>query len=261
MTSTRTTASRVKNSTALHALARTGFAMNGVLHLLIGGLALAVAFGGSATADQNGALATVAAHPGGVVLLWIIVVGLFALGLFQLLTVALVRGSDKEAWGSRAKEGGKAVAYFAIGGTALRFALGSGGGGDAAETLSGRLLATPGGVILLAVVALGVLAIGVYFIVKGAKKKFLDDLTTQGGTATKALGTLGYIAKGVAVSIIGLFFGVSAFTADPDAATGLDGALKSLVDLPFGPVLLIIVALGLVAYGLYCFARARWARL
>jgi hypothetical protein len=261
MTSARSTASRVHDSTALHGLARAGFAMNGVLHLLIGGLALAVAFGGSATADQNGALEAVASHPGGIVLLWVIVVGMFALGLFQILTTALVRGSDKDAWASRAKEAGKAVAYFAIGGTALRFAMGSSGGGDAAESLSGKLLATPGGVILLVVVALGVLAIGAYFIVKGAKKKFLDDLTTQGGQATRVVGTLGYIAKGIAIAIVGLFFGVAAFTADPDAAAGLDGALKSLVDLPFGPVLLAVVALGLVAYGLYCFARARWARL
>lgn len=261
MSTTRNTASRVQDSTALHALARAGFAMNGVLHLLIGGLALAVAFGGSETADQNGALSAVASHPGGIVLLWVIVVGMFALALFQLLTAILVPGSDKDAWVSRAKEGGKAVAYAAVGVTALQFAMGSGGGGDQAESLSGKLLATPGGVILLVVVALGVLAIGAYFIVKGAKKKFLDDLTTQGGKATRVLGTLGYIAKGIAISIVGLFFGVAAFTSDADAATGLDGALKSLVELPLGPVLLTIVALGLVAYGLYCFARARWAKL
>lgn len=261
MATTRTAATRLHDSTALHALARAGFAMNGVLHLLIGGLALAVAFGSSATADQNGALAAVAAHPGGIVLLWVIVIGMFALGLFQLVTTALVRGSDKEAWGHRAKEGGKVVAYLAIGITALRFALGSNGGGDASETLSGRLLATPGGVILLVAVGLGVIAIGVYFIVKGAKRKFLDDLTSRSSSAVTTVGTLGYIAKGIAISIVGLFFGVAAFTADPDAATGLDGALKSLVALPLGPVLLTIVALGLVAYGLYCFARARLARL
>ena len=235
--------------------------MNGVLHLLIGALALAVAFGGSESADQNGALGAVAANPGGVILLWVIVIGMFALALFQILTTVLVTGSDKDAWAERAKEGGKAVAYIAVGATALRFAIGSGGGGgDEASTLSARLLQTPGGVILLVAVALGVLAIGIYFIVKGAKKKFLDDITSS-GRVTTTVGTAGYIAKGIAIAIVGFFFGVAAFTADPEAATGLDGALKSLTELPFGTVLLTIVAIGLVAFGVYCFARARFARL
>ena len=235
--------------------------MNGVLHLLIGALALAVAFGGSESADQNGALGAVAANPGGVILLWVIVIGMFALALFQILSTVLVTGSDKDAWAERAKEGGKAVAYIAVGATALRFAMGSGGGGgDEASTLSAQLLQTPGGVILLVAVALGVLAIGIYFIVKGAKKKFLDDITSS-GRAVRAVGTAGYIAKGIAIAIVGFFFGIAAFTADPEAATGLDGALKSLTELPFGSVLLTIVAIGLVAFGLYCFARARFARL
>jgi hypothetical protein len=235
--------------------------MNGVLHILIGALAVGVAFGGSGSADQNGALGAVAATPGGIVLLWVIVIGMAALAVFQVLTTTLGGGSGTRAIAERAKEAGKGVAYAAVGATALRFALGSGGGGDEAKTVSGTLLGTPGGVVLLVAIAIGVLAIGVYFIVKGARRKFLDDLGATSSTAVIALGTLGYIAKGIAVSIVGLFFGVAAFTADPDAATGLDGALSSLTELPFGPVLLVIVALGLIAFGLYCFARARLARL
>lgn len=259
------TASRLQDSTVFRTLARAGFAVNGLLHILIGGIALGVAFGGGGEADQGGALGQLAGNPFGAVVLWVIVVGLVALGLFQLVTAATVGGSGKDAWADRAKEGGKGIAYLAVGFTALRFA--TGGSTDSSEqtqSLSAQLLASPGGVILLVIVAIAVLAVGVYFVVKGAKQKFREDLSIPAGTvgrATVGLGVTGYIAKGVAVGVVGILFGVAAFTADPSEATGLDGALTSLAELPFGVVILTAVALGLIAYGVYCFVRARFARL
>ena len=114
------------------------------------------------------------------------------------------------------------------------------------------------------IIALGVCAVGVYFVQKGVRRTFVDDITTPPGTLGTWLlriGTAGYIAKGVAVTVIGILFGVAAVTADPSEASGLDGALKSLVALPFGVILLAAVALGLIAYGVYCMLRARYARL
>ncbi|GAA0958200.1 DUF1206 domain-containing protein [Frigoribacterium faeni] len=261
----RGAASRLQNSRVLTTFARTGFAMNGVLHIVIGVIALGVAFGGGGEADQGGALGQFSSRPGGVFLLWLIVVGLWALGLFQVLEAALVRGSDKDAWAERAKEGGKGVAYLAVGFTAFTFARGSSSDSSGqTQTLSARLLAVPGGVVLLVVVALAIVAIGAYFVVKGVKQKFREDLSLPSGTAgrgTVALGVTGYVAKGVALAVVGVLFAVAAVTADPSEATGLDGALKALAALPFGVVVLSAVALGLMAYGLYCFVRARRARL
>ena len=66
-------------SVPLQALARLGFAVNGLLHILIAAIAISVAVGASAgTADQSGALGQLAGNPGGVFILWTIVVGLFA---------------------------------------------------------------------------------------------------------------------------------------------------------------------------------------
>ena len=260
-----TTASRLAHSPVFRGFARAGFVVNGGLHLLIGFIALGVAFGSGGEADQGGALSAIASRPGGQILLWAAAIGLFGLGLFQVVVALLVRGSDKDAWADRAKEGGKGVAYLAVGTTALTFALG--GSSDSSgqtQSFSAQLLAAPGGVLLLVVVALAVLAIGIYFVVKGVKKKFVEDLVVpagSGGRATIATGMVGYIAKGVAVAVVGILFGVAAFTADPEEATGLDGAMKSLAELPFGVVILTAVALGIVAYGVYCFVRARFARL
>jgi len=259
------TASRLADSPVLRGLARAGYVVNGILHIVIGFIALGVAFGGGGEADQAGALGELASKPGGLLLLWVITIGLFGLGLFQIVVAFLVRGSDKDAWADRAKEGGKGIAYLAVGVTALTFAMG--GSSDSSSQTEGAasgLLATPGGVILLVVLGLAVVAVGVYFVIKGAKKKFLEDITLPPGTVgnvTTRLGVAGYIAKGIAVAIVGLLFIVAAFTHDASQASGLDGAIKSLVELPFGVVILTVVALGFMAYGVYCFVRARFARL
>ncbi|MFD1713790.1 DUF1206 domain-containing protein [Amnibacterium flavum] len=266
-TSAKATASNVSSSKPVQILARGGYAANGVLHILIGFLAISVAWGGGGNADQSGALGAVAANPGGVVLLWLMTVGLFALALWSVTQAFLATESDtKKLWAERAKDVGKAIAYGAIGATALRFAMGGGGGsGDQdAQSLSAQLLQSPFGVVALVVVALGILAIGVYFIVKGARKKFLEDIVPpsgKAGRATQLTGMVGYIAKGVALIVVGILFGVAAVTSDASRTAGLDGALKSLVELPFGPVILTAVGLGFIAYGVYSFVRARRAKL
>jgi hypothetical protein len=263
--SSRSLATRLQDSRALTILARGGFAMNGLVHILIGGIALGVAFGGGGEADQGGALGSLAQTPGGTFTLWVVAIGLCALGLFQVLEAILVRGTDKEAWADRAKEGGKGIAYLAIGGSAAGYAMGgSSDSSGQSQGLSSKLLAEPGGVFLLIVVALAIAAIGVYFIVKGVRKKFLSDIVEPQGPVTTGivvLGVGGYVAKGIALVVVGALFGVAAITADPSAATGLDGALKSLVALPFGVAILSVVAIGLIFYGVYCFARAKYAQL
>ncbi|WP_354496562.1 DUF1206 domain-containing protein [Mycetocola sp. 2940] len=263
--SARSAASRLQDNPTFQLMARVGHAVNGLLHILIGGIALGVAFGSGGQADQGGALAGLAATPGGTFLLWVVAIGMFALGLFQVLETFLVRGNDKDAWVDRGKEGGKAIAYLAIGISAASVAMGgSTDSSSQSQGITAQLLASPGGVFLVVLLGLGVIGIGVYFVIKGAKKKFLEDITLPAGTTgrtVKTLGMVGYIAKGIAIGVVGILFCVAAFTHDPSEATGLDGALKTLAALPFGVFILALVALGLIAYGVYCFARAKYARL
>lgn len=265
---TKTRAARkAKNAPALQGLARVGYAVNGLLHLLIGVLAISIAIGsGSGDADQAGALAQLAESPGGSVLLWVIVVGLAALGLWLLLQSILLPSTGKKGQlGKRLVGIAKALVYVALAGTALVFA--RGGSTDSSDTttdFSAALLKAPGGVFLLIAVGLLVVGIGAYFVHKGVTKKFLEDLRLPSGTAgrvARVLGIAGYVAKGIALVVVGMLFVVAAMQADPDEATGLDGALKALAELPFGIAVLVAVGAGLVAYGLYCFLRAWRARL
>ncbi|WP_374947936.1 DUF1206 domain-containing protein [Agreia sp.] len=264
--SAKTAARTAKNSRALEILARTGFAVLGLLHILIGAIAISLVGGSGESADQSGALRELSSKPGGIVVIWIVVVGLLALVLWQIVQVFLLDEPDpKKKWGRRVSELGKGVAYGAVGVTAATFALGgSSSSSNTSQSFSAKLLASPGGVILLVIVGLVVAGIGVAFVVQGVLTKFEKLLLIPAGTTgtvVRVLGVVGYVAKGVALFVVGVLFVVAAVTADPEKASGLDGALKSLVDLPFGKVILVAVGVGLIAYGLFCAARARWARL
>lgn len=262
--SARSTASRAQNTPVVRTLARAGFAVNGLLNVLIGLLALGVV-GGGEDAGPGGALAGVAAAPGGLVLIVVIVVGLAALGVWQFASAALERDPDRRRrWMSRAKLIGKGVAYLVLAAIGVRVALEGSGGGGAEEDLTARALATPGGVVLIVLIGLGTIAVGGYLVVKGVTQRFLDDLDAPSGTlgtATIVLGTVGYVARGIAFGVIGVLFVVAAVSSDSARAGGLDDALATLRTLPFGPMLLVVVALGFVAFGVYSGVRARYARL
>ncbi|WP_130177370.1 DUF1206 domain-containing protein [Cryobacterium sp. SO1] len=255
------------NNPHLKTLAKVGYAVNGLLHALIGAIAISLAVGaGGESADQSGALGQLAQSPGGIFVIWAIVVGLTALGLWQLLQAFLVPGTDpKKVWGHRLKELGKGVAYLFVAGTALTVALtGSADSSGSTASASATVLALPGGPVLLMAAGIAVLAIGGYFVYKGAARRFTEDLAVPAGTlgtVTVGLGVAGYIAKGIAVGVVGILLIVAGFTVDPSQSTGLDGALRSLAALPFGVAILVLVGLGLIAYGVYCFFRARFARL
>ena len=262
----RRAAREAGNSRFLTVAARAGFAASGLLHLLLGYLAIRVAFHHAGEPDQSGALAQLARLPGGTVALWATVAGFAALGSW--LTIQALMGigsSSKKRWIRSVISAAKAMAYFGLGATALTFALG--GSTDAktsARKASGTLLTLPGGVFLLLLAALATAVIGGYLFVKGARQKFRQDISLPSGVAQKpvlVLGMFGYVAKGVAILAVGVLLAVAAVKVDPSGASGLDGALRSLAELPFGQVILTVVGTGLIAYGAYSFARARLARL
>lgn len=255
-------ARRLSDHPWLERLARIGFAASGLLHLMIGWVAARIALGGDGEADQGGALQEVRDAPFGEVLLWGAVLGFVALALFQLLD-GLVRGGELT---DRVKALSKAVLYAVLGGTA--FIVARGGSTDGEETttdVTATLLEVPMGRFLVGAVGLAIVGVAVYHAYKGGSKKFLETLTTTGsgavGQGVVAVGMVGYVAKGVALLIVGLLFLVAAWTADAEEAGGLDGALQTLAEQPFGTVLLLAVAVGLVLYGVYSFARARYERL
>lgn len=162
----------------------------------------------------------------------------------------------------RLKAVGKTVLYLSLGVSAWRFIAGSGAssGGQTADATR-DLMSAPGGRLLVGLVGIAVVVTGGYHVFKGARRKFLEDLRQHPGRPAEVAGQLGYVAKGVALMVVGVLFGLAAVRANPNESTGLDGALRKLMSLPFGQGLAVMVALGFAAFALYCFARARHAKV
>lgn len=254
--SVRSAASQAGDHPVVETGARLGFAASGLLHLLIAWLALQVAWtSGGGEASQEGALQALAGSAVGSLLLWLTVVGFAFLALWQL-TEAVVRGSA----GDRVKAAGKAVLYAFLAWTAFTVVKGSGGGGSE-QSMTASLMQSTGGRVLIGAVGLGVIGVGVYHVVKGWSARFLQDLREHPGTWTVRLGRVGYVAKGCALVLVGALLVAAAATARPDQAQGLDGALRTLLEVPAGKIVLTVVALGIGAYGLYSFARTRFGKV
>lgn len=250
---------------AVRALARSGFAANGVVHLLLGGIILAIAFGGEGDADQSGALRAIAAAPLGFAVLWVIAVALAALALWRVCEGMLVRVRELQDWGPRVSAWGQAVVYGALAVIAASVALGARPDSDrtAAETTR-TLLSMPGGAVVVVVVGLAIAGAGVAFVVNGVRRSFRKKVRLprgRAGSAYSALGVVGYAGKGAALGIVGVLLIVAAVNADPSSAGGLDQAVDGLLAMPYGRALTVVVALGLLGYGVFTVLRTRYARL
>ncbi len=260
-----------ERSTLFRWTARAGYIANGVVHVLIGAIALAVAFGGKGETDQAGALEVIAGAPLGFVALWLIAITLCALGIWQVLEGILERKPSDDSqgavkkWGQRIGKWGQAVIFIVLALIAASVALGAHVDAEkAAENTSRGLLHIPGGPIVLALTGLGIGIGGITFIVMGVRRSFRRnvEIPEHGvGRSISGLGVVGFVAKGTALVIVGILLVVASVRSDADAAGGLDGALRALLSLAFGPLLVIIVGIGFIAYGFFCFFRARYARL
>ena len=261
---------KATDSDAFEYTARAGFAVSGVLHLLVAYIILRIAFGSAEKADQSGALSALAKQTGGALMLWVAAVGLVALGLWRIAEAIVgskpgegsgPRQDDTPAW-KRAKSLGLAIVNFAIAFSAARFAMGSGQQSSQQNAgLSAQMMQSGWGKAILIAVGLGLAAVGGYHVYKGAAKKFLKDLRVFGGTGVKAVGIAGYVAKGVVLAGAGVLVIVATLQADPSKASGFDAAVKALGQAPFGKVLLIAAAVGLAAFGAYSFVRSRYGRM
>jgi hypothetical protein len=274
-------ARQAENSDALDLVIRVGLVAYGIIHLLIGWLALQIAFGEkSKNASGSGALEYLARQPLGGVLIWVVALGMVALVLWRLL----------EAWQGWRREDDasdrvkaavpqlfKGVLYGVLALSALQVALSSstsggssGGGGksggkggsSSTEGLTAQLMQMPGGQLIVGAIGLGIVTYGGWYVYLGWSDKFLEKLDgrPQNADVSKAyryVGKAGHIGKGIAIAVIGALFTYAAVTHDAGKSAGLDQALQEIVQQPFGQVLLALVALGIGCYGVFAFARAR----
>jgi hypothetical protein len=264
------TVSRAAHSRSLEVLTRAGFIGYGVVHLLFAWLALQLAFGGTATeGDQSGALRELAAQPLGQFLVIAVAVGMLAMAIWQALE-ALIGHRAERGRGrvlERLASAGRTLVYGYFAWTAYQVSKqGSQSSADKQQDLSQDLMASTGGRWLVGLAGLGVAALGAGLVWYGLSKRFEKHLHTmrmslQFRRVSRRLGMAGYTAKGVAYGIAGVLVVAAAVTYDPNKARGLDAALRTLREQSYGQVLLTVIALGIAAFGVFCFVQARYRKV
>jgi hypothetical protein len=261
----RRTARRINSNRSVRIAARIGLGVNALVYILIGAIAVGVAYGYGGSASQSGALSAIAGTPGGVVLLWIGAGALWGLALWQLSEAGWVAAPVRRLRVTRRLiDLGKALGFAGIGAAAAFFAAG-GHLGDADEThrASERLLGTPEGFVVLVVIGAIIGTIGGGSMWRGARRNFRAENTGLHGpigVVVDVLGVFGYVAKGFSLMVVGALTIYAAIFTQPDQVGGLDGALKYLATLPSGSALLVAVGIGFVSYGLYLIARSVYLR-
>ena len=264
---------RAAHSTWLERLGRAGLTARGLLYLVVAALAVQVAQGHrEARADKQGALQTVVRQPLGRLLVLLLAVGFAGYALWRLVEAAVGPPGESDRRKATVKRIGYAAraglyAFFSASAVKLFLWSNQAAASDNAEgDWTARVLNWPGGTWLVQVTGLVVIGAAVYIGWRGVSGKFrkrLKSLEMGPGMrhVVRVVGTVGMVARMLITFVIGAFLIGAARAHDPGQAVGIDGALKRLADGRFGPLLLVLVAAGLAAYGLYSLAEARYRRV
>jgi hypothetical protein len=261
-------ARRAADSPAAHALARGGLAARGIIYVLIGWVAILVAVGQSSReADQQGALQLLASKPYGVVLLWLLGIGFVGYALWRLSEAAFGVTGEGSGAGPRLKSLARGLVYAGF--AYLTFQVISGAHSSQAgrqQDVTATVMHHSGGQWLVGIVGLIVVITGAALVVEGIRRKFMEYLeTSRMSPRTRRivewLGVVGTAARGVVFALVGILVIDAAATYSPSKAGGVDKALLTLRNQPFGEFLLILAALGLIIFGIYGLCEARWRRV
>jgi hypothetical protein len=263
-------ARRLSHNEWLERLTRIGLVGYGLTHLLVGWLALQLAFGKApAVGDQSGAFQTLVAQPFGRWLLLAVCVGLVAMAIWQALAAAVghveLRGRHRAF--ERVASACKAVVYAFLAYKAGQIVAGAAtSAADQQQQTTSTVLGATGGRWLVGLAGLAIAAVGAGLVWYGVTKRFERNLKRGAMSRTtrktvRALGIVGYAAKGVAYATVGVLVVLAAVQYQPGHSRGLDQALRTLAAQPYGDVILIGVALGFAAYGIFCFYQSRYRRI
>ena len=261
-------ARRASESPAAKALARIGLAARGVIYILIGWLAIEVALGhGAQRPSQQGALHLLAGTSYGLVTLWLLGIGFAGYSLWRLSEAAFGVTGEGMAAGPRVKSLVRAIVYAFL--AYLTFTVISGTSSNQTrkqQDLTATVMHHSGGQWLVGLVGLIIVVVGLTLVAEGIRRTFMKNLrTSQMSHRTRVvverLGMIGTTARGVAFAIVGALIIDAAVTFSPKKSGGLDKALLALRHQAFGEFLLLIVALGVLIFGIYGLCEARWRRV
>ena len=253
-------------NSGIEILARAGYAARGVVYLIIGFFAVLAALGPSDVRGTEGALAAILSQPFGRVLLWIVGLGLVAFCLWRI--VQAVRDTDnhgKTAKGLAIRAGlvGGGLSYAAAALVALGIAQGTGGGASGSDPTGAWIAsiheAGLGWLLVYGVAALFAV-VGLAHLVKGIRAGFEKYFRCSNGVMNwlRPLSRFGLIARGVVFLILAGLIVSGGLAYNAEDRPGLADALQAVQGGAFGWIILLAIALGLMAFGAYSLAEARY---
>lgn len=252
----------------LERLARLGYASIGLVYMVAGGLAAASGLGvGGSTGGQHSALLTIVRQPFGRVALGVIALGLTGYTLWRIVsafTDSEHRGHDAKGLALRAGSALRGLAYAFITVEVVRMMMqrGGGSGGDAkTRHWSATILEKPFGRWLLAAIGLYIIGYGGYQLYRAwdaklSKRIRLGEMDARIRRKVVAISRFGIAARGLVFFVIGGSLVLAAFKHNASEARGTSGALQALPQ-----PLLVLVGLGLAAFGVYALVNARYRRI
>ena len=254
---------KAADSDTVQRLGRLGLMARGTMYAVVGALAANAARGADEQADRQGALRAIGRTPGGRWALLVVVAGFAGYALWRIAE-ATVRPGDKGVAG-RLRSAGHAVLYIAFALTTLSFVVTkrSENTDERERGMTAQVLDWPGGRFLVAGVGLTLVGIGVanaFRVLSGRYRKHLkeNEIPESCDWWMPIVAYVGYAARSVAFWLVGAFLVQAALTYDPSKARGLDGSLRTLMREPFGKPAVVAVAIGLIAFGAWCFVEARY---
>ncbi len=265
----RSKARRASDSPTVHGLARAGLTARGIIYILIGWVAVLVALGRSAReADQQGAIQLLAGKPYGLVSLWLLGIGFVGYALWRLSEAAFGVTGEGSGAGPRLKSLGRAVVYGGFAVLTFKAISGARSGSQShqQQDLTAKVMQHPAGQWLVAIAGVIVVIVGLVLVAEGWRRKFMKYLMTGQMSArtrriVRLLGTVGTIGRGVVFALAGVLVIDAAVTHNASKSGGIDKALLTLRNQPFGEVLMLAAALGLLIFGIYGLCEARWRKV
>lgn len=259
----------------VRSLSRFGFYTKGVLFIVIGILAIAVAIGlrGGKLADPTGALGVIAQKPFGKILLVLFTVGAIGHGLWNILRGAAdIDDAGNKVFGiiQRSISIGVGIFYVGLALTALSILLtvnASTANGELPKTIVAILLTVPLiGVIIVLIIGLSMIGAGFHECYSGISGKYQENYRAWAikgwqGIFITVLGVLSFTARAIILVLMGWFFIAAAIDYNPNEAIGIDGALRTLAHSPYGEILLFVIAVGLICHGVLAFYEAKFRRI
>ncbi len=256
------------SSSWLVRLGRLGYAAKGIVYVVLGFLATQAAFGlGGKTTDSKGALRTIGEAPFGRIALVVVMIGLFGYAAWRLVSAATDaegRGDHPSSIAVRFADGFRGLMYGSLAFWTLKLVTQERvADGNAAKGFSHRIMSLPAGRWIVILAGVGFLGYGVYQIYKAASGKFMKrlDLSSAGGNArtwVERLGKFGIAARAIVFGMIGVLLVRAGWAFDPEKAGGISESLDAIARQPKGHLVFAVVAVGLIAFGLFQMATARY---